>query len=643
MPGDPEHLRQPARHRAADHGDRHATIGRHVSCASRRSDRAGADRLAKRPLGAARRQPSSTVCSATATAGPSRGAAAYRVSAVAVVLVRLCCSPRRAARGAGGVGSHVARLHVESRFDLYDRALEQFGEHPVMGLGIGGFHELNDWGTGRREHYAVHNTYLWALVDMGIAGRAAAHGAVVGAIARAAAPRRGRRARPLRSSRDRWPRWRSSTCSSTATTSAISGCSSHARSACRSCARGRRVRARHRPSAASLGARRDDASGASSSSASPWSTACSRISSACSPASTGRAGSRRSLTRHAGWRGRAPPRQRRSPPRRPRAPPAVPARPGPGRRRRGARPRGRDPRASAPTCVHLHSTKAGFSAVPSRACSASPWPTRRTARAGTTPARVVGRAQRTLERAEPQRDGPAARGLSGRGAGVRRGGRHAAASACASSRTACRCPSPGAGARCAGATRAPGIPEAERWLVFVGRLTHEKGSTSCSARSRRRSAPTALLVVGDGAERARLEAARGARRRSRSASAAIRKSSRRSSPRPTVRPAVALRGAPLRAARGHGARPARPRLRRRRSGRGASGRCGIAGAARTTRRARTTASVRSSPPRARAAPRREGRARVMRTFGVPADARRACTPPTPTSRIGPAEPASVGA
>jgi O-antigen ligase len=60
---------------------------------------------------------------------------------------------------------------VESRFDLYTRAWEQFGEHPVLGVGIGGFNELNTWySAGQTGHFAVHNTYLWALVDLGLGG-----------------------------------------------------------------------------------------------------------------------------------------------------------------------------------------------------------------------------------------------------------------------------------------------------------------------------------------------------------------------------------------------------------------------------------------------------------------------------------------
>ena len=76
---------------------------------------------------------------------------------------------------------------VESRLGLYERALEQFGEHPLAGLGIGGFSDLNTWATqGRFEHFAVHNTYLWACVDMGIAGGLLVSGLIVAAVWRAA-------------------------------------------------------------------------------------------------------------------------------------------------------------------------------------------------------------------------------------------------------------------------------------------------------------------------------------------------------------------------------------------------------------------------------------------------------------------------
>jgi O-antigen ligase len=75
---------------------------------------------------------------------------------------------------------------VDSRFDLYERAMAEFSDHPLLGLGIGGFHDLNTWGAAGNEHYAVHNTYLWALVDMGIAGGLLLTSLVLGAIIRCA-------------------------------------------------------------------------------------------------------------------------------------------------------------------------------------------------------------------------------------------------------------------------------------------------------------------------------------------------------------------------------------------------------------------------------------------------------------------------
>jgi O-antigen ligase len=91
---------------------------------------------------------------------------------------------------------HASRVWtVDNRFALYARALEQFSEHPFLGLGIGGFNELNTWSMeGPAGHMPVHNTYLWSLVDLGLAGGCLMGGIVVGAIwrcARAAAGRPG--------------------------------------------------------------------------------------------------------------------------------------------------------------------------------------------------------------------------------------------------------------------------------------------------------------------------------------------------------------------------------------------------------------------------------------------------------------------
>lgn len=83
---------------------------------------------------------------------------------------------------------HASRTWtVDNRFALYTRALEQFAEHPLLGLGIGGFNELNTWSMeGPGGHLPVHNTYLWALVDLGIAGGSLMAGIVVAAIWRCA-------------------------------------------------------------------------------------------------------------------------------------------------------------------------------------------------------------------------------------------------------------------------------------------------------------------------------------------------------------------------------------------------------------------------------------------------------------------------
>ena len=66
----------------------------------------------------------------------------------------------------------VSRLFsIDSRFRLYERAVQQFSDHPILGLGVGGFWDSNTWYEGGKVfHSAVHNTYLWALVDLGVAG-----------------------------------------------------------------------------------------------------------------------------------------------------------------------------------------------------------------------------------------------------------------------------------------------------------------------------------------------------------------------------------------------------------------------------------------------------------------------------------------
>ena len=97
-------------------------------------------------------------------------------------------------RVAAVLAQHVWRTWtVENRFTLYARALQLFSEHPLLGLGVGGFNDLNTWAMeGRGGHIPVHNTYLWAFVDLGIVGGLLLAGLIVGAIwccARAAARR----------------------------------------------------------------------------------------------------------------------------------------------------------------------------------------------------------------------------------------------------------------------------------------------------------------------------------------------------------------------------------------------------------------------------------------------------------------------
>jgi O-antigen ligase len=93
---------------------------------------------------------------------------------------------------------HWRDFTVESRLDLYAVALQEFADHPIMGLGIGGFRELNAFAHGEGlGHFVVHNTYLWAFVDLGVAGGMLVAGLIGGAIWRAI---RAARARPATAS-----------------------------------------------------------------------------------------------------------------------------------------------------------------------------------------------------------------------------------------------------------------------------------------------------------------------------------------------------------------------------------------------------------------------------------------------------------
>ena len=100
------------------------------------------------------------------------GARAVYATSVATLAAAVALMTEPGWRAAQTLWEFVWRTWtVESRFDLYTRAWEQFGEHPVLGVGIGGFNELNTWySPGQTGHFAVHNTYLWALVDLGLGG-----------------------------------------------------------------------------------------------------------------------------------------------------------------------------------------------------------------------------------------------------------------------------------------------------------------------------------------------------------------------------------------------------------------------------------------------------------------------------------------
>jgi O-antigen ligase len=113
------------------------------------------------------------VCAAVRSRDPFAAAArnTYLLLAAGLAAVALLVTDT-GSTGASRIWEHHWReFTVDSRLDLYTRALEQFTENPVTGLGIGGFRELNSFEVGGTvSHFVVHNTYLWALVDLGIAG-----------------------------------------------------------------------------------------------------------------------------------------------------------------------------------------------------------------------------------------------------------------------------------------------------------------------------------------------------------------------------------------------------------------------------------------------------------------------------------------
>jgi len=119
---------------------------------------------------------------------------AYALMAGALILIPVALLNDAAGGALAWAEENAARdFTVRSRLDLYVRAIDLFTRHPLLGLGIGGFHDLNEWtiGAHRGAHYAVHNVYLWALVDLGIVGGLLVVALFWGSIARAAWVARG--------------------------------------------------------------------------------------------------------------------------------------------------------------------------------------------------------------------------------------------------------------------------------------------------------------------------------------------------------------------------------------------------------------------------------------------------------------------
>jgi hypothetical protein len=119
--------------------------------------------------------------------------AAFGALAIAVGVAAALSTGPGAAIAMGLWAHHWRDFTVESRLDLYAQAFQQFAEHPIVGLGIGGFHDLNQFEIGTVvEHFVVHNTYLWALVDLGVAGGVLVVGLLGAALARCVRAARGR-------------------------------------------------------------------------------------------------------------------------------------------------------------------------------------------------------------------------------------------------------------------------------------------------------------------------------------------------------------------------------------------------------------------------------------------------------------------
>ncbi|HLY38008.1 MAG TPA: O-antigen ligase family protein [Candidatus Binatia bacterium] len=135
------------------------------------------------------------VCSAVRTRDPFVSGArwAYLGAAAALAFMAVISTDLGAASAERVWEHHWRNFTVDSRLDLYARAFAEFSEHPITGLGIGGFRDLNSFEHGgHASHFVVHNTYLWALVDLGVAGGALVVGLVLAALWRCVRAARGR-------------------------------------------------------------------------------------------------------------------------------------------------------------------------------------------------------------------------------------------------------------------------------------------------------------------------------------------------------------------------------------------------------------------------------------------------------------------
>jgi len=135
------------------------------------------------------------VCSALRTRDPFVSGArwAYLAAAAGLTFMVVISTDVGAASAERLWEHHWRNFTVDSRLDLYARAFTEFSEHPIAGLGIGGFRDLNRFEHGgHASHFVVHNTYLWALVDLGVAGGALVVGLVVAAFWHCVRAARGR-------------------------------------------------------------------------------------------------------------------------------------------------------------------------------------------------------------------------------------------------------------------------------------------------------------------------------------------------------------------------------------------------------------------------------------------------------------------